>query len=108
MLQLPAFKSTGLENVDANLAADDRRFADWIELVGGLDAAEQMAADGLANAETRLAACYPYSPDMVFAVPHLGCDHEAGVWRRDRQNWRDTIENLARFRAVNPRAQEAA
>jgi hypothetical protein len=110
MLNLPILKSCGDANVDAYQAAAIARIAEWVERAGGLDAAEQKAADALANAESRLADQYPYrNPDASFAQPHLGCDHEAGVWRRDRDEWRNVVANLARFRAVNPALlQEAA
>jgi len=107
MLIVPTHKPTGSANLDAVWSQDLRNFADWIIRMGGLDAAEQKAADALANAENRLAALYPGNPDAPFAQPHLGCDHEAGVWRRDRDDWRNTVATLAHFRAFNP-VQEAA
>lgn len=108
MLNLPTLPPSGDPHFDAVRAVDLGVIALWIERAGGLDAAEQLAADALANAEGRLAEQYPYSPDAAFAQPHLGCEHEAGVWRRDRDEWRNVVANLARFRAVNPKLAEAA
>ncbi len=109
VLKLPELKSSGDATFDAVRRGDLQKFADWIERNGGLSAAEQMARDAEANAQRRLAGCYWHGdPDGGFASPDLGQEHEANVWRRDRDNWRSALETLALFRAANPQAERIA
>lgn len=109
VLKLPELKSSGDATFDQVRRQDMQEFADWIGRNGGLDAAEQVARDAEANAHRRLAACYWHGePDRAFDNPDIGQEHESGVWRRDRANWRAALDTLALFRAVNARAERLA
>lgn len=108
VLKLPELKSSGDATFDAVRGQDLQAFADWIERNGGLATAEQMARDAEANAHNRLTACFWHGEPDRFQSPDIGQEHEAGVWRRDRANWRAALETLALFRAVNPQIERIA
>jgi len=108
-MTIPELRPTGAANVDAAMAEMLANFARWIEAVGGPDVAERQVANQEAAAQARLAACYrDGKTDELFDVPSLGAEHEAKVWRHERDRFRRDLTLLARFRVVNPQVAEAA
>lgn len=108
-MNIPEIQPGGDAHHDAFRRASLERFAEWIENNGGLDAAEELAREAEANAHSRLCACFWHGdPDSGFQSGDHFAEHESAMWRRDRTNWRNALETLALFRAVNPKLEKAA